>query len=132
MPVDDIAEAAGSTILVVEDDDDLRSVTSMMLSDFGHRVLEARTGPDALALLCAVPQVDLVLSDVVLPDGMNGPEMVRVARRSHGLLKAIYMSGYAGDAPGFRGELDDGAVLLQKPFEQTELRRRVHEALAET
>jgi CheY-like chemotaxis protein len=125
----DVATADSSLILVVEDDEDLRSMTRMLLSDVGYRVLEARSGRDALALLKTKTEVDLVLTDVVLPDGMNGPQMVREARRSNALLKAIYMSGYAGAALARRGGLADDEVLVQKPFEPTDLERIVGDAL---
>ena len=70
-----------ATILIVEDDPDVREMITGMLSDLGYRTLVARNGPEALAILDQQNPVDLLFSDVVMPAGMNGADLARTASR---------------------------------------------------
>jgi CheY-like chemotaxis protein len=120
--------ATGETVLVVEDDIDLQTTTRMLLVDLGYKVIVASSGPEALLHLAAEP-IDLLLTDVVLPDGMNGPEVARKAHQRLPSLKVVYMSGYTGDVLRRHDDLDDGTVLIRKPFEVEELSRLLRQVL---
>jgi CheY-like chemotaxis protein len=100
----------------------------MLLVDLGYKVIVASSGPEALLHLAAEP-IDLLLTDVVLPDGMNGPEVARKAHQRLPSLKVVYMSGYTGDVLRRHDDLDDGTVLIRKPFEVEELSRLLRQVL---
>jgi PAS domain S-box-containing protein len=119
----------GETVLVVEDDADVRRLVAKILNDLGYRVLEAGDGSQALATLERAPGVDLLLSDVVLPGGRSGPEIVAQAQRHRPGLKSLFMSGYAPGSMTHQGRLPEGAALLNKPFTKHELARKVRAVL---
>ena len=119
----------GETILVVEDDTDLRTLAVVILTDLGYRVLEAGSGPAALRLLEQETDVDLLLTDVVLPDGMDGKEVADAVRARIPTAKVLFMSGYATGAMASGGRLIQGEHLLQKPFDPKDLARQVKWAI---
>ncbi len=119
----------GETVLVVEDDPDVRTLAVILLQNLGYRTEDARTGQDALALLDNLPRIDLMLTDVVLPGGMNGRELSDTVRDRYPGLPVVFMSGYTQDAVIHHGRLDDGIELLQKPFRKHELAAKVQNAL---
>ena len=119
------------TILVVEDEDDVRSFTSEVLRDLGYGVLEAADGASALALLAENPGVVLLFTDVGLPGGMNGRQLALEASRLRPELKVIYTTGYARNAIVHHGRLDPGVELIAKPFTQSILAVRVNRVLSE-
>ena len=120
----------GEIVLVVEDNPDVRSLTTTLLGGLGYRVLEARDGKAALAILRESPRLDLLLSDVMLPGGMSGMELATEARRRRAGIKVLFMSGYAdGDAVRPSVGLDGGAPLLDKPFRRDLLARKVRQIL---
>jgi signal transduction histidine kinase/CheY-like chemotaxis protein len=127
----DSAVLIGSeTLLVVEDDEDVRTLMIDSLTDLGYRVLIARNAPDALAVLEQRSEVDLVVTDVVMPGGMTGVELVREARRRRGGMRALLVSGYTAGNELVRGNGDtDDLPLLGKPFRQPELARAIRAAL---
>lgn len=109
------------TILVVEDDDDVRSVVCAQLMAMGHRVHPVADGRSAIAFLRSATAVDLLLTDVVLPGGTNGPDIVRVASQLRPDLKSIFMSGYMDlrtDDEILRTTKSD---ILSKPFTEAQL-----------
>ena len=108
-------------VLVVEDDDDVRSHTTDVLSELGYRVLEAANGAAALAMLAREPGVRLLFTDVGLPGGMTGRQLVEEVRRRWPDLKVLYTTGYARNAIVNGGVLDPGTELLPKPFTYSEL-----------
>jgi two-component system cell cycle sensor histidine kinase/response regulator CckA len=119
------------TILVVEDEQDVRRLASEMLRQQGYTVLEAGSGPEAIRLWRDNHhRVDLVLSDVVMPH-MSGPEMAAELVKSKPGLKVIYMSGYTGETIARHGVLAQGARFLQKPFTLKTLARKVRVVLDE-
>jgi PAS domain S-box-containing protein len=126
------ANSAGTeTILVVEDNDAVRSFTRTVLASFGYQVIEA-SGPEQALGLAADPlqSIDMVVSDVVMPD-MNGPEMAeRLAALRPG-LKVLFMSGYASSLGGSERLLEAAQPLLQKPFTPAALAARVREMLGD-
>jgi CheY-like chemotaxis protein len=119
----------GETVLVVEDNEDVRRLIVKVLDGLGYRVLEAGDGPQALATLERAPGVDLLLSDMVLPGGRSGLEIVAEAQRRHPDLKSLYMSGYAAGGMPHQGRLPEGAALLNKPFTKHNLAQKVRAVL---
>ena len=117
------------TILVVEDDADLRAYVSELLRDLNYRVVVASSAQAALTILLQEePKVDLVLTDVVMP-GINGREMGRRAQQIRPGIKILYMTGYSRNAVVHQGRLDEGVELLEKPISQAKLALRVREML---
>jgi two-component system cell cycle sensor histidine kinase/response regulator CckA len=114
------------TILLVEDEDNVRRFAAMLLRRHGYRVLEAETGEAALAIAASAEPIALVLTDVVMP-GLSGPEMM-VRLRSMRPTKAIYMSGYT-ERVLRDGVLQSHAEFLEKPFGSTELLGAVRRVL---
>ena len=121
--------ADGGTILVVEDEEAVRSLVARTLDDLGYDVMQAADGPAAIALLEQTNQIDLLLSDVVLPGGMSGPELAQRAMRDRPDLKILFMSGYAEKALEQHG-LPSGIFLLNKPFERQDLAQKISATIA--
>jgi CheY-like chemotaxis protein len=117
------------TILVTEDDPDVRTYTVETLQELGYRVLEAPDGPSSLQLLESNPRVDLLFTDVVLPGGMTGAQLAAQARGRWPNLKVLFTTGYARNAIVHHGRLDPGVELITKPFTLAELAIRVREVL---
>ncbi|MGA0600260.1 PAS domain-containing protein [Caulobacter sp. KR2-114] len=118
------------TILVCEDDDDVRAYSVEMLRELGYRVLEAHDGPSALRLLQRQEgRVDLLFTDVVLPGGMTGAVLAREARALRPDVKVLFTTGYARNAIVHHGRLDPGVELLTKPFAYADLAARVRDLL---
>ncbi|MDE0942588.1 MAG: response regulator [Alphaproteobacteria bacterium] len=116
-------------ILVIEDDREVREVAVTMLQQLGYQVLQSDIGADALDLIAEVEQIDLLLSDVVLPGGMSGRALAEAARNHRPGLKILFMSGYARDAFDADGRPDPGDDLLPKPFRKADLATAVRRAL---
>jgi CheY-like chemotaxis protein len=126
-----LPRGGSETILVVEDEESVRSLAARVLGDQGYSVLQARHGREALALLAdtAAP-VDLVVSDVVMPE-MGGQELAEAIAARHPGVRILFMSGYT-DNEILRAGLDrTGALFLQKPFSPDSLARKVREVLDE-
>jgi PAS domain S-box-containing protein len=116
------------TILVVEDDQDVRGYTVNAVRHLGYNVLEAHDAADALAILDARPDIRLLFTDVVLP-GMNGRELADAARSTRTDLKVVFTSGYARTAIVNLGLLERGVHLLPKPFRIESLARILRSVL---
>jgi PAS domain S-box-containing protein len=118
------------TILVCEDDDDVRAFTVEVLRELGYHVIEAPDGPSALRLLERQEgRVDLLFTDVVLPGGMTGSVLAGAAREKRPGLKVLFTTGYARNAIVHHGRLDAGVALITKPFTYSDLAARVREML---
>lgn len=114
-------EAKGQeTILVVEDETDVRTIASRFLSAVGYRVVTATSAREAMDVLIANPEVDLLFSDVVLGSGMDGMELAHEARRIRPELAVLLASGYRGPGGRRRGG-DDAFELLRKPYRREQL-----------
>ncbi len=124
-----IAKGQGEHILVVEDDDDVRAMAVTMLQRLGYAVTSATTGPEALAVMKDLDQLDLLLSDVVLAGGMDGPSVADIAREKYDGLRVLFMSGYAHTAIKDRKRTEDDYVLLPKPFRKTDLAKAVRDII---
>jgi PAS domain S-box-containing protein len=117
------------TLLVVEDDDDVRAYSVDSLRELGYRVLETRDGPSALRLLDQESRVDLLFTDVVLPNGMTGAQLAAQARTIRPSLKVLFTTGYARNAIVHHGRLDSGVHLIVKPFSFNDLAAKVRDVL---
>jgi signal transduction histidine kinase len=120
---------AGETVLVVEDDPMVRKLAVRLLTGLGYGVIEAESGPMALALAGSAERIDLLLTDLVLPEGMNGATLARRIGAVRPGLRALFMSGYAADAVSGTGLIEAGVPLLSKPFRKLELAVKLREAL---
>ncbi|MBI1180339.1 MAG: PAS domain S-box protein [Alphaproteobacteria bacterium] len=117
------------TILLVEDDAGVRDTVTVLLRSLGYHVLVAADGPEAIALVAGGARPDLLLADIVLPEGMTGREVAEeVGRRVSG-CRTLYMSGYTENAVIHDGRLDEGVVLLSKPFPKAQLAEKLREVL---
>jgi len=119
----------GTTILLVEDDEIMRSLTRQLLQEHGYAVVEADDGKSALEWVESHPgPIDLLLTDVVMRR-MSGPELVERLNASHPNLKVVFMSGYTGELIAEREVLKRGITLLEKPFSRTALLNTIHTTL---
>jgi len=116
-------------ILVVEDDDGVREIPVSILKSHGYQVTEARGGLEAIDLLKLGPSFDLLFTDVILPGGINGVDIVEEALRLHPKIKILYTTGYSENAVIHDGKLDDGVVLLSKPYRQEDLLLNIRNSL---
>jgi PAS domain S-box-containing protein len=117
------------TILVVEDDKDLRLYLSEVLRELKYRIATASNAESALAIISHdSPRIDLLLTDVVMP-GLNGRELGRRALQLRPNLHVLYMTGYSRNAVVHQGRLDEGVDLLEKPVSQARLALKVREML---
>jgi len=116
----------GAVILVVEDDPRVSRSTMAALDELGYRPLACASGQEALATLDEHPEVDLVVTDVMMPE-MTGTELAAALRRLHPHVPILFVTGYVGEA----GEAEDlvGGELLRKPFTVAALARAVESAL---
>jgi PAS domain S-box-containing protein len=119
------------TVLVVEDDHDVRAYTVEVLRELGYRVLEAHDGATASRLLERqdTGRIDLLFTDVVLPGGMNGEQVAARARDLRPGLKVLFTTGYARNAIVHHGRLDPGVRLVTKPFTFADLAAKVRDLL---
>jgi two-component system, cell cycle sensor histidine kinase and response regulator CckA len=123
------AGRGGETILALEDNDGIRVLVRRILERLGYRVLEARSGDEALTIFDAAEDpIHLVLSDVVVP-GVSGPDVVMRVRERSKSTRALFMSGYTGQTLLQKGTLRAGDPFIQKPFLPAALARKVREVL---
>ena len=122
-------ERASATVLVVEDAEDLREITELILTKNGYRVISAPNGVAALDVVKNHPdKIDLLLTDVVMPQ-MQGPELVKRVAELRPEIRVLYMSGYAQPIVSAGGVLEEGVLLLEKPFTEPALLAKVEQAL---
>jgi PAS domain S-box-containing protein len=117
------------TILIVEDEPEVRAVVARHLGDMGYRLLEAADAMAALALLATPQRIHVLFTDVVLPGGMSGRELADEARRLRPELKVLFTSGYTSDAIVHHGRIDEGVDFLGKPYKRADLARKLREVL---
>jgi len=124
-----IGKHGGETVLVVEDDDQVRAVVLGILRRAGYVVLEGRNAAHALTVVAAHhAEIKLLLTDVVMP-GLSGPELARQLRSQRPELRVLCMSGYTDDAVLQHGILEAEMAFIQKPLTPDALLRRVREVL---
>ena len=119
----------GETVLVVEDDDDLRSLVVLLLTSLGYHVIDASDGTAAQIKWKSDQRIDVLLTDVVLPGGATGPDFALEARAARPDLKVLFMSGYTADVLERYGRPDDAFDIMKKPFMLNELAQRIRETL---
>jgi PAS domain S-box-containing protein len=119
------SDASGETVLVVEDDASVREITVARLGNLGYEIIEAEVGQQALELLEQGAAVDVLLTDMIMPGGMTGAELVRTVRAKYPHIRAVLSSGYA--AAGMMPT--DGTPWLRKPYTLLELHRTLRQVL---
>jgi len=122
--------AGSERILLVDDNEDLLDVTSTMLTGLGYQVSIARNGAEALQIFDSGREFELLLSDIVMPNGMNGVELAREARRLRENIKILLTSGYAEDVLERHNAVGEFSII-DKPFRLADLARRLHSILRE-
>jgi PAS domain S-box-containing protein len=122
-------EPHGETLLVIEDEAELREITRRIFADAGYRVTAAASGPEALEIArCHDGPIHLLITDIVMPH-MLGTEVAERMRELRPGAGVLYMSGYASPVFAAQGRLDPDAVLVQKPFSDAELLAKAGQAL---
>ncbi|MDO8827688.1 ATP-binding protein [Methylophaga sp.] len=117
-------------ILVVEDDPLVREYVVSQLTHFGYQIISAADGKQAMQILESDQHVDLLLTDVVLPEGLNGRQIAEQAIKLRPTLRVLYTSGYTENSIVHHGRLDPGVLLLSKPYNREELANKVRLALS--
>ncbi len=120
---------AGETVLVVDDEPAVRGLVVDVLSELGYHTIEAGDGAAGLAILGSDRRIDLLITDVGLPKGMNGRQLADAARVGRPELKILFITGYAENAVVGNGHLDPGMHVMTKPFPMDLLATRVRELI---
>ncbi len=118
------------TVLVVEDDEEVRTTVVEMLGDLGYRVLKASDAASGLAVIESGMSIDLLFTDVVMPGALKSPEMARKARERLPGLAVLFTSGYTENSIVHGGRLDKGVQLLSKPYTREALARKIRHVLS--
>jgi PAS domain S-box-containing protein len=124
------APGLGETILVVDDEPTVRMLITDVLEEKRYRVLDAADGPSALEILQSDIRIDLLITDVGLPGGMNGRQVADAGRVGRPSLQVLFITGFAENAAVGDGHLDTGMQILTKPFPMARLTAKVHDILA--
>ena len=119
----------GETVLIIDDEAAIRMVIAEVLAENGYRVIEAADGPSGLRMLQAAGRIDLLITDVGLPGGLNGRQVADAARANHSKLKVLFITGFAENAVIGNGHLDPGMSVITKPFANTTLANKVRELI---
>lgn len=119
----------GKTVLLVEQNPDMRAMVNKMLENQGYRIIAVPEAAAAQEILSGGGTVDVILSDAVLSGGISGPEFVKRARAVYPNLKTVFMSGFPADAGNDNDLLDANTVFLGKPFRRNQLIRALREIL---
>ncbi|WP_312404572.1 PAS domain S-box protein [Brevundimonas sp.] len=130
-PASPVKPAAGEAILIVDDEDTVRMLIRDVMTDLGYLALEAGDSLSGLKMLQSDLKVDLLISDVGLPGGMNGRQMAELARQSRPGLNVLLVTGFAEAAVIGAGDLPEGMTVLTKPFSVEALTARVQQILAD-
>jgi CheY-like chemotaxis protein len=121
--------AKQETILVVEDEPAVRAIAVSMLESLGYRVRQAADGQSALDLLETADDVDLLFTDIVMPNGMSGHDLLGKARKLRPDLRVLFTSGYSEHWVRHRGDIDRTVALLDKPYRKRKMAEKIREAL---
>ena len=130
-PVDIPRAAQGETVLVVDDEPTVRMLVIEVLQELGYSALEAGDGAAGLKVLQSSVRVDLLVTDVGLPGGMNGRQMADAGRVIRPDLRVLFITGYAENAVVGNGQLAQGMQVLTKPFTMDALATRVKDLIAQ-
>ncbi len=118
------------TVLVVEDDDEVREVAVSMLTELGYRVVKARDAASALVVVDSGIPIDLIFTDVMMPGMLRSPDLARKAKERLPNVAVLFTSGYTQNAIVHGGRLDPGVDLLAKPYTREALARKIRHVLA--
>ena len=121
----------GQTVLVVDDEPTVRMLVADTLAELGYQAIEAGDAASGLRVLQSDARVDLLISDVGLPGGVNGKQMADEARKTRPNLKVLFITGYAENAAISNGHLEPGMQVLSKPFAIDKLATRIKAIIAE-
>ncbi len=127
---EDLKAQRDETVLVVDDEPTVRMLVVEVLGDLGYAAIEASEGHTALKVLRSPARIDLLVTDVGLPGGMNGRQIADAARQIRPGLKTLFITGYAETAVLSDGHLEPGMHVLTKPFSMEGLARRIKELIA--
>ena len=119
----------GETILVIDDEPTVRMLVIEVLQENGYRVLEATDGPAGLKILQSAARIDLLITDVGLPGGLNGRQVADAARLVRRGLKVLFITGYADSAALGAASLEPGMEVITKPFVMATLGTKVRDLL---
>ncbi|WP_158746217.1 ATP-binding protein, partial [Acidisphaera sp. L21] len=122
---------AGETVLVIDDEVTIRMLVAEVLADLGYRVVEAEDGRKGLEILRSDIRVDLLVTDVGLPGGLNGRQVADAGRKLRPDLKVLYVTGYAEGAVMGDGRLETGMHVMVKPFGMDDLAHRIRTIIEE-
>jgi CheY-like chemotaxis protein len=123
-------EGGDETILVVEDDNLVRSFVLAQVRSMGYLTLEAVNAAQALVAIDGPQKIDLLFTDMIMPGAMNGRQLADAALQRRASLKVLFTSGYSNEAIIHHGHLDAGVLLLAKPYRKSDLARMIRAALA--
>jgi CheY-like chemotaxis protein len=131
----DLADAPrakqGETVLLIDDEPTIRMLVTEVLEDLGYAAIEAADGASGLQILQSDVRLDLLVTDVGLPGGMNGRQVADAARIARPGLKVLFITGYAENAALSHGHLDPGMHVLTKPFTMESLGSRIRTLISE-
>jgi PAS domain S-box-containing protein len=119
----------GETVLLIEDEETIRTLVAEELTGLGYRVLTAPDGPSGLTVLQSDARIDLLITDVGLPGGLNGRQVADAARVTRSDLRVLFITGYAENAAVGNGLLAPGMEVITKPFDLTVLANRIRDML---
>ena len=120
----------GETVLIVDDEPTVRMLVTEVLEELGYTAIEAADGATGLKVLQSDVRIDLLVTDVGLPGGMNGRQMADAARMARPDLKILFITGYAENAVVGNGHLEPGMQVLTKPFVMEALAGRIKDMIA--
>ncbi len=124
-----ISARSSETILLVEDNEDVREYARSALEELGYKVLVAHDGGGALRIVNNGAHIDLLFTDIVLPGGMNGRQLSQEVLKARPGLAVLYTTGYTPNAIIHHGRLDPNVQLLSKPYTQDDLSRKIRQVL---
>ena len=130
-PVSKLVNRGSETILLVEDDEMVRTYALNLLQGLGYTVLSAASGPEAMQVLKRDSTIELLFTDIIMPGGMNGRQLADAATLLYPALKVLFTSGYTESAIVHHGRLDAGVHLLSKPYLRKDLASKIRAALEE-
>jgi CheY-like chemotaxis protein len=123
------SRGSGEVVLVVDDEPSIRMLIGEVLEEAGYTGIEVADGPTAVKILQSNARIDMLITDVGLPGGMNGRQVADAGRMLRPALKVLFITGYAENAVFGHGYLDASMHLLTKPFPMETLSRRIREIL---
>lgn len=129
-PIGGPIEGGSETVLVVEDDEEVRETAVAMLVALGYQVLRARNADSALMVIDSGVSIDVLFTDVMMPGRLRSPELARIAQQRLPGIAVLFTSGYTENSIVHGGRLDEGVELLSKPYTQEALARRIRHVLS--